>query len=313
MERRDGPETTKLECGFCRGVLRHRYAMGEFSILECCSCATGCALPLPSTAQLHEFYSGFHPSLLESQYQKIRHAAKLLYHDLHLHQGQAMRMLDVGGGGGYFAKAFEDLGFGEADYVDVDAEACEFAKSKLKLKNVFCCDVEDLPECLSRPYSFIYARHLIEHLPSPLSFMEKMVSLLEEDGIFVVHCPNGRSLEYFAYPRLLRARFNKIVAANRSNYIRVIYSSVTKSMHHGMDPPRHLWTLTKAGLSSWARSKGIQFTCVTRPMWNTAYSPYFEPRKYKERFSGYLFAPALRIFHGGAHLVAVMRRPAERQ
>jgi 2-polyprenyl-3-methyl-5-hydroxy-6-metoxy-1,4-benzoquinol methylase len=147
---------------------------------------------------LKKYYDGFLPKLDVNRMSTFESAAKKLFPHLGLHSGSKLKMLDIGGGGGFFSKALEDLGYGESTYVDLDPQSCNFAQNSLKLKRVFNCDAMNIKEYINTKFDFIYCRHVIEHLLEPITFLEKIMDYLNDNGIFVVQFPKGNSLEYLA-------------------------------------------------------------------------------------------------------------------
>ncbi|MDP8299566.1 MAG: class I SAM-dependent methyltransferase [Candidatus Tantalella remota] len=233
-----------------------------------------------------------------------------MFHDLGLKPAQNLRMLDIGGGGGFFCKAFEDLGYGKSTYVDMDPQACEFASKTLHLKAVLNCDAVHLDKKISRRFDLIFSRHLIEHLPQPVVFLKKSLEYLEETGTFVVQCPNADSIEYLAYFRpLLKERVKSISKTNHYSKARVFLIMATGGMLHGIDPPRHLWAITGKGLERWAESEGVSCDINYYPLTDRTFSPYWKKRdnfihKTQDLVAHRIFAP----LKGGTHLVAIFRK-----
>jgi SAM-dependent methyltransferase len=218
-------------------------------------------------------------------------------------------MMDIGGGGGFFSKAFESLGFGESTYVDLDPQSCDFARDTLGLERVFNCDAMDMRKYASGNFDLIYCRHVVEHLLDPTSFMERILGYLKDDGIFVVQVPNGHSLEYLAYPKsTIRKRISVICRTNDLSLLKVFWIMISGGMLHGIDPPRHLWAITREGMKRWADGKGVKCDIHTHHLGDPAYSPYY--RKGKGLRAGIQDLIGQRILgpiHGGTHLVAVLR------
>lgn len=182
-------------------------------------------------------------------------------------------MLDAGGGGGFYARAFEELGYGESTSVDLDPEACDFAR-ELGVKTVICADLED-ETVAPGPFDFIFCRHLLEHLLDPAAFLDKLMARLGPNGCLLLSTPNGRSLEYLAYPfSNLRSRLIRVWRSNPSGSRLVLRMICGRSMLHGMDPPRHLWALTEIGLRRFLESRGVKNEIATFPLGDPIFSPF---------------------------------------
>ena len=281
--------------------------MGDYAIWQCRQCGSGCVRPLPSPEALAAFYQGFLTNLEAGQYPRYLAAAGRLFPHLGL-RPRGRRLLDVGGGGGFFSKAFEALGYGESTYVDLDPQSCEFARKELGLARVLNCDALQVREHVPGGFDLIYCRHLIEHLRAPTLFLERMAAFLGSEGRLVAQCPNGDSLEYLAYPRLLRGRRERIQSSNGVGAWAVLLDMVRRGMLHGIDPPRHLWAITGRGLRRWAAGAGLACRVYARPLWDLAYSPAYVPRGvggFAQSLAGnLLFAP----WRGGTHLVGIIGR-----
>ena len=92
---------------------------------------------MPTAETLRDYYDGFLPHLDVNGMFTVKLAAKKLFPHLGLRSGRNLKMLDIGGGGGFFCKAFEDLEYGASTHVDLDPQSCNFAENSLKLKRVY--------------------------------------------------------------------------------------------------------------------------------------------------------------------------------
>lgn len=129
------------------------------------------------------------------------------------------KLLDVGGGGGFYSWSFELFKFGEAHYVDVDPQSCQFASEKLGIKNVYNCFVQELPK--DDKYDLIVCRHVIEHLKDPQDLINSSIDLLAPNGILVLVTPNATSIEGFGYPERLERRVVAIQKSGLTNRLKI--------------------------------------------------------------------------------------------
>lgn len=297
----------KVCCPFCKDVCRFVYKMNSYSIYKCLSCGTGQAYPMPREDTLKKFYSGFLFSASPNYYQPVLASAKRLFPLLGFHPNKNHAMLDVGGGGGFYAKAFKELYCGESTYVDLDEKACTFAKSS-GIDTVLHGDATQL--CYGKKkYDFIMCRHVIEHLPNPTFFITKILTALSENGLLLLMCPNGNSLEYLAHPQSnIAMRINTISRSSHMAKSKVVQRLIFGDMLHGIDPPRHLWAITQKGIQNIIDNKKYISTIITRPLTDTTFSPYYRPASFWSKafdlFGTYFCAK----IHGGTHLVAVIRK-----
>lgn len=296
-------------CLFCDGEMSPFYRLGEYDILRCERCGTGRAWPVPDPETLAKFYDGFLKDLRADALPHFLEAGKALFGELGLPAGGGMRMLDVGGGGGFFAKAFETLGYGQSTYVDLDPKSTAFARDELGLVRTFNADVAALPSGMEKNYDFIYCRHVIEHLPDPATFLGTLADMLGRNGLLVVQCPNGHSIEYLAYPwSKVMDRLARIRQQNEMSRIKLAGRVLGGGMMHGMDPPRHLWAVTKRGITMWAARKALLCEVSVRHLGDKAFSPHYRPKNtFRGRLGDFAGQRLLAPVHGGTHLIAKIR------
>lgn len=287
------------------------YKMGDYNIYQCIYCGSGGVSPLPTISELEEFYNGFLFRADIQNYPKVMTSAKILYGDLNLEFRRDLKMLDVGGGGGFYSKAFQELGYGRSTYVDLDPKACEFAQRELDIDTVTNDDVLNLDP--TEKFDFIMCRHLIEHLLDPLALIDKIINCIAPGGTLLLVFPNGQSLEYLAYTdKGLTKRIMQIQKGQGSSGPGILWSFLTGKILHGIDPPRHLWAITKRGIEHFLKSKGIDYHIATYPLTDPAYSPYFTPARPYEKIQC-LFGNSItsKVF-GGTHLAVTIRNKQKR-
>ena len=155
-------------------------------------------------------------------------------------------------------------------------------------------------------YDLIYSRHMIEHLPDPFLLIKKSLQLLQPKGVAIFQCPNGASLEYLAYADSnLWNRFNNICRSTPCSKMWLFWNFISGNILHGIDPPRHLWALTKKGITYWAQRHGYNPEIFTTHLGDLPFSPGFIRRKGRraiiEKIIGEKFLTPVR---GGTHLIA---------
>lgn len=303
----------KKYCQLCGAEREFIYNLDGYRIEQCKFCKTVCVDNMPDDKTLKEYYKGFKYCIDEDNIDLIvNDDFKKWYESFKLPPNA--KMLDIGGGNGYFSLAFEKFGFGEATYIDLDSEACRYVK-KLGISAVINDDVKNLAANKTEKFDFIYSRHVIEHLPNPLSLIENAISLLSDDGVFVLQMPNGLSLERLIDFQDKENRIKSLMEANsfsRLDVERILHSSKTA---FDLAPPRHLWAFSKKGLKEYlAVIPDIEFKIRTYSLRDKIYSPYMS-RRYKHFFLAKLMKPLkniLRVLYsmpaGGGHLVVEIRK-----
>ncbi len=170
----------------------------QFSILRCRRCGLHHLSPLPSSAEMLDFYPGHYRAFralrdtepgvwqrwLHRRHWRLRCRAVRRYRD-------GGTLLDVGcGTGGFLNELRQDSGW-QVEGVDLNAQATAYARQALGL-TVHQGDLGtlDLP-----PQSFdvVTMWDVIEHVPDPLDTLKVIARLLKPGGVLLLNTPNARS------------------------------------------------------------------------------------------------------------------------
>ncbi len=95
---------------------------------------------------------------------------------------QGARVLDVGGGPGYFAQAFARRG---ADYFGVEPDAGEMSAAGIDLANAVRGDGAALPFATDA-FDVVYSSNVVEHTPRPWQMAEEMLRVTRPGGLVIV-------------------------------------------------------------------------------------------------------------------------------
>ena len=127
------------------------------------------------------------------------------------------RLLDIGCGGGTFLKLASQVGF-EVFGLEQSPEAVRISREHLS-DRVLQGSEEEL---ISRGEQFdlITLFHVLEHLPSPFSYLKNLQKLLKRPAGLVIQAPNSRSLQ----------------------------AKIFGPRWYGLDCPRHLYNYTSFSL-----------------------------------------------------------------
>lgn len=130
---------------------------------------------------------------------------------------RSCRLLDVGCGGGTFLKLAKQEGF-EAFGLEQSAEAVRISRKHLPDRVIEGSE----EELISRGEKFdvITLFHVLEHLPSPFSYLKNLQKLLKRPAGLIIQAPNCRSLQ----------------------------AKIFGSRWYGLDCPRHLYNYTSFSL-----------------------------------------------------------------
>ena len=292
------------KCIFCGGETKYIYKLNGYDILQCEKCFTSFVDKMPSDAELETYYKGFKFCINEDNKKKIlKDDFRKWFSSFNLPHNA--KMLDIGGGGGFFSLAFQKFGFGDATYIDLDPDSCKYAESQ-NISNVFNSDVSDLLAKDEQKFDFIYSRHLIEHLVNPIKIIDIAIDLLSDDGVFLLQFPNGLSYERLVDKDHYQNRQNLLVASNhlfsKFRIFRILHSNKTA---FGLDPIRHLWAISPKGIYEYLKTKNVDFTIKTYGIDDKIYSPYFYEKKYSAKS---LFRAIFSLFNGKCHLVVQIKK-----
>ena len=275
-------------------------------------CLSSTAFPPPPEEDIFDFYQGFS---FEADHSNLKHfltdEIKFWIESLQLPPDSTM--LDIGGGAGFFAKAFEHFQFGESTYVDLDSAACSFAKEELKLKDVRNIDLSMLSQQEDKKYDFIYCRHVVEHLTTPTAVIDSAIQLLSDGGTFILQFPNGLSLEYLAYPRRIAPYAKKLKDSNSFGWIKTIALLTSTRNAFAIDPIRHLWAITTDGVLRYLErySREVTFRATTRSISDPVFSPYYRNSHFMDCIRATISRSTLARLRGGAHAVVTIHKRKE--
>lgn len=92
------------------------------------------------------------------------------------------RVLDVGGGPGYFAEAFADRG---ASYFGVEPDVGEMSAAGIRLTNAVRGDGTQLPFA-DDAFDITYSSNVAEHIPNPWDMGEEMLRVTRPGGLVIL-------------------------------------------------------------------------------------------------------------------------------
>jgi SAM-dependent methyltransferase len=263
---------------------------------------------MPTDKELYDYYQGFKFNLDLSKLSLIENSGvpKLLSE----YGKGGSKFLDFGGGGGFFCRIFENMKLGVATYVDLDGQACEFAKVELGLSNIFHGDLNQFQQAnREEKYDLIICRHVVEHQTDPVQMIEKLCNLLDEGGTLILSCPNGASKEGLIFPKYWLKFLYPAKVSNEWGKWKSIYFSLSKRFAWGMDPPRHLWALTPSGLRHSLESRDDFFVNVfSKSYVDRTYSPYVVRNGLFQKIMYPVVEFLFSKYFDGMHLVALVTK-----
>lgn len=294
----------ETRCIFCKGENHFIYSLNGYGINQCSNCLTCSLDKFPSSDEIKNYYQGFKFEMDVQHFKSIlTPAVKNWFQSYRLPPNS--KMLDIGGGAGFFAAAFEAFGLGKSTYIDLDASACKFAKETLQLNDVICSKIEEFKPPNEAKYDFIYCRHVIEHLVDPRVMVDAAIDLLNPGGTFILQFPNGLSLEYLAYPRRILPYAKKIQNSNHWNAAKTLSILASKQNAFAMDPIRHLWAITPQAILDYLEPHKCKLnaSAKTKSISDPVYSPYSRNAHLLDSIRSSLAKHTLGRLRGGSHAV----------
>lgn len=191
----------------------------NFRVYRCSECKLERILPVPSEKETKLFYpesyysfnmnkvgnerKGFflklREKLIETAYNKaikkdflyfLSFLAKIFFEGLPLRLYGKRNFLDVGCGDGYNLDLLKKYGW----------KCYGFEKgNKGKVKNIYFHKDIYKVNFSGRKFDYIRIWHVLEHVPNPKSFLEKIYSLMSDKGKVLIGVPNTRSLYSFLF------------------------------------------------------------------------------------------------------------------
>ena len=298
-----------MRCVFCKSEMSRIYDYKRFEIVQCPACFSSTVAKIPSHKEIVDYYNGFMFNAKISRKNKIVNDTIRNWF-LSFNLPQNARMLDVGGGGGFFSYAFKHFGLGKPYYIDLDQKACDFARKQLKLENVINDDVDNINKYYDSKFDLIYSRHVIKHLIDPVKLIKSAINLLSENGVFILQCPNGISLERLGYVNYSRRPTRELYRANREwSKLKAISTMFSKKIAYGINPINHLWSVTEKGLCDCLNAiEGVTFETRTALLTDKVYSPWLKRKGILEELHSFAVGHTLGRINGGAHLIAIIRK-----
>ena len=151
----------------------------------------------PSLEAQREFYDEFFSTRPSTINQHATHRlAKILSAMVQVVEAKdisSRRICDLGCGVGWLANVLRS--FGEVTGVDMSPKG--IAEAKRRWPGVTFEAANILDYVPREPFDLVVSSEVIEHIEDQEAFIEKVSSLLVDQGFFIVTCPNGLAQRYF--------------------------------------------------------------------------------------------------------------------
>ena len=189
---------------------------GKYDYARCNQCGVVYQVPMPDAEQIAAFYPDDYEQFQPERPKQLKNIEKGALRAVHGYEhldvpriyilaGQLLgrlkyrntppfrsgsRALDIGCGNGKFLIKLRALGW-EVQGVEFNAGAVEVCRNSGL--NVFHGDLHaaGFPDA---SFDMVSARHLIEHLPDPNSFMDEIARILKPGGYLYIRTPSSKAL-----------------------------------------------------------------------------------------------------------------------
>jgi SAM-dependent methyltransferase len=196
------PNLVEIDCVYC-GSTKHKeiYSNQPSRVVECEDCGLVFFNPQPSMEYLKDYYSsqsGYMASIEENL--KSFEAEPTSWQDTtnwilykvfrHIKEEKGQRLLDIGSAYGFFLIFAKERGL-DVCGLEISTESSKYARQKgIEVWNTPLLKA-DLPQ---DSFDIITMNNVLEHTLNPMAEVEKVYSLLRQQGVIYVGVPNFDSL-----------------------------------------------------------------------------------------------------------------------
>jgi 2-polyprenyl-3-methyl-5-hydroxy-6-metoxy-1,4-benzoquinol methylase len=182
---------TRSELAWTTVWPEHRYP-GEFSMRRCLSCGLLFNSPRLDDEQLGQLYGRNYYFFHRKDPGEIARIVPMYLRTVALVASQVdvKRSLDIGCGRGYLPAVMKHLGW-DSRAVEISPAAGDYARQRFGI-DVFSGTVEQYARSpQAGTFPLVTAIDVIEHVPSPRSFIEAIARIVEPGGRLIIDTPNA--------------------------------------------------------------------------------------------------------------------------
>jgi len=217
-----------VKCNLCgKNLPKPVFKIGGHKIVKCRNCGLMYTNPRLKKSFLHKIYT---KNYYENPEFKNHDTQNLFGYDLYVKEkedivntfkrridiiekySKGRSILDMGCATGFFLELATSKGW-EGYGTEVSRFACDYAKNKIGLKNIFCGDIKEAG-FKKDMFDVVTMFDVIEHLTDPKGTLEEINTLMKKDGLLVITTPNSGSL----VAKILGKRWEEVRRAREHTY-----------------------------------------------------------------------------------------------
>jgi len=195
------------ECPICAGAAfepflkarDHSVSKENFTIVTCSGCGFHFTNPIPSESEIGKYYkseayvshSSSNKGLINKLYLFVRKFTLKRKVKLIKRESKGNELLDIGSGTGHFLNVARNAGFKSLG-LEPDSDARSFAKANFDVDLLPISDLFTQPD---KSKDVITMWHVLEHVYELRRDLEKITSILKDDGVLIVAVPNMNSFD----------------------------------------------------------------------------------------------------------------------
>ena len=177
----------RAKCVLCGGQCKEEVSrpasiygsLGSYRIGTCERCQSGQTMPMPTAAELDNFYSTAYSYDAHQLIQGEKRWRSRRILDA-VETRASLRVLDVGCMYGYLLE--EARARGAKSVVGVELSAGQVRSARERGFDVFCGSVEGFAASTDQRFDLVVAQHVLEHIIAPARFLQAVRQVLAPEG-----------------------------------------------------------------------------------------------------------------------------------
>ena len=181
-----------------------------------------------------------------------------------------LRILDWGGGVGYYSNAFVEQGC-DCTMIDIDSKACQYATETFGDRfSVVNADPVDYR--FRDPFDLVFCNQVIEHSVNVVGLLEAIKRAVLPEGLVIITTPNQQCKEFYFRRQWLLYYLRKTAPSQRQLPFAFLKFLLTPWVC--CDPPRHIHAFNRVSLN---RALAVAGFSVLRSFGEYSDTQYYSP------------------------------------